>query len=84
MSPSLIIADYQLSNITFSGFCKAIQQLDHLAETSLISLVNPADRPDEKHLRTLGVKAFLHKPIQSDDFLTLINSIQRQHEGAVS
>ncbi|HEX5646089.1 MAG TPA: response regulator [Nitrospira sp.] len=84
MSPSLIIADYQLSNITFSGFCKAIQQLDHLAETSLISLVNPADRPDEKHLRTLGVKAFLHKPIQSDDLLTLIKSIQRQHEGAVS
>lgn len=81
MNPALIIADYQLNNITFSGFCKEIHKLDHLAETSLISLVNPADRPDEKHLRTLGVKAFLSKPIQSDDLLTLIKALQRQPEG---
>ena len=82
MHPALIIADYQLSNITFSGFCKEIHKIDHLAETSLISLVNPADHPDEKHLRTLGVKAFLNKPIQSDDLLTLIKSLQQQHVGA--
>ena len=80
MNPALIIADYQLNNITFSGFCKEIHKLEHLAETSLISLVNPADHPDEKQLRALGVKAFLNKPIQSDDLLTLIKSIQRQQE----
>jgi CheY-like chemotaxis protein len=83
MNPALIIADYQLNNITFSGFCKEIHKLDHLAETSLISLVNPADHPDEKLLRTLGVKAFLNKPIQSDDLLTLIKSMQPQ-EGAAA
>jgi DNA-binding response OmpR family regulator len=82
MNPALIIADYQLNNITFSGFCKEIHKLDHLAETSLISLVNPADHPDEKLLRTLGVKAFLNKPIQSDDLLALIKSLQQQPEGA--
>jgi DNA-binding response OmpR family regulator len=81
MNPALIIADYQLNNITFSGFCKEIHKLDHLAETALISLVNPADHPDEKLLRTLGVKAFLNKPIQSDDLLTLIKSLQHQKEG---
>lgn len=83
MNPALIIADYQLNNITFSGFCKEIHKLAHLAETSLISLVNPADHPDEKLLRTLGVKAFLNKPIQSDDLLTLIKSMQQQ-EGAAA
>ena len=80
MNPALIIADYQLNNITFSGFCKEIHKLDHLAETALISLVNPADHPDEKLLRTLGVKAFLNKPIQSDDLLTIIKSIQQPQE----
>lgn len=80
MHPALIIADYQLNNITFSGFCKEIHKLDHLAETSLISLINPADHPDEKLLRTLGVKAFLSKPVQSDDLLTIIKSIQQQQE----
>lgn len=84
MNPALIIADYQLNNITFSGFCKEIHKLDHLAETSLISLVNPADHPDEKLLRTLGVKAFLNKPIQSDDLLTLIKSMQPQEGTAAA
>ena len=80
-SPALIIADYHLDNMTFSGFCKEIHKLDNLTETYLISLVNPADRPDENHLRTLGVKAFLNKPFQSDDLLDVIKSLQQKHDG---
>jgi CheY-like chemotaxis protein len=75
-APSLIIADYQLDNMTFSGFCKEINKLDALAETALISLVNPADHPDENHLRTLGVKAFLKKPFQTDELLSVLKSLQ--------
>ncbi|WHZ29601.1 MAG: hypothetical protein OJF51_004403 [Nitrospira sp.] len=82
-SPSLIIADYHLDNMTFSGFCKEINKLDNLTETYLISLVNPADRPDENHLRTLGVKAFLKKPFQSEDLLGMIRSLQ-QHQAGIS
>lgn len=82
-SPSLIIADYHLDNMTFSGFCKEINKLDNLTETYLISLVNPADRPDENHLRTLGVKAFLKKPFQSEDLLDMIRSL-RQHQVGTS
>ncbi len=82
ISPALIIADYHLDNMTFSGFCKEIHKLDHLTETYLISLINPADRPDENHLRALGVKAFLNKPFQSDDLLDVIKSLQqKQKEG---
>ncbi len=84
-SPSLIIADYHLDNMTFSGFCKEINKLDNLTETYLISLVNPADCPDENHLRTLGVKAFLKKPFQSEDLLDVLKSLQqRQPEPANS
>jgi CheY-like chemotaxis protein len=77
-SPSLIIADYHLDNMTFSGFCKEINKLDNLAETYLISLVNPADHPDEQHLRALGVKAFLKKPFQSEDLLDVLRSLQQK------
>ena len=82
ISPALIIADYNLDNMTFSGFCKEINKLDNLTETYLISLINPADRPDENHLRTLGVKAFLNKPFQSDDLLDVIKSLQQKQLSA--
>ncbi|UVT20911.1 MAG: response regulator [Nitrospira sp.] len=81
-SPILIIADYHLDNMTFSGFCKEINKLDNLTETFLVSLINPADRPDENHLRTLGVKAFLKKPFQSDDLLEVLKSLQQKPVGA--
>jgi DNA-binding response OmpR family regulator len=80
-SPALIIADYHLDNMTFSGFCKEIHKLDNLMETYLVSLVNPVDRPDENHLRTLGVKAFLNKPFQADDLLDIIKSLQQKQQG---
>jgi CheY-like chemotaxis protein len=80
ISPALIIADYHLDNMTFSGFCKELNKLDNLSETYLISLINPADRPDENHLRTLGVKAFLNKPFQSVDLLDVIKSLQPHQE----
>lgn len=78
ISPALIIADYHLDNITFSGFCKEVNKLENLSETYLISLVNPADRPDESLLKTLGVKAFLNKPFQSEDLLEVIKSLQQK------
>lgn len=76
-TPSLIIADYHLDSMTFSGFCKEINKLDNLTETLLISLINPADHPDENHLRTLGVKAFLKKPFQSDELLEVLKSLEK-------
>jgi len=73
--PYLIIADYHLDNMTFSGFCKEVQKLDTLSETFIISLVGAADRLDESHLRTLGVKAFLKKPFQTEHLLDLIKDL---------
>jgi len=75
--PNLIIADYHLENMTFSGFCKEVHKLDTLSETLIISLVGAADRLDESHLRTLGVKAFLKKPFQTEHLLDLIKDLDR-------
>lgn len=83
-TPSLIIADYHLDNMTFSGFCKEINKSDNLTETLLISLINPADHPDEHHLRTLGVKAFLKKPFQPDDLLEVLKLLEKGSAGSSS
>ncbi|MDP1769541.1 MAG: response regulator [Nitrospirota bacterium] len=78
MSPHLIIADYHLENMTFSGFCKEIYKLDNLAETSIVSLISQSDRIDETHLRSLGVKLFLKKPFQSEDLIEVIKDLETQ------
>ncbi len=85
LTPQLIIADYHLDNITFSGFCKEVNKLDTLSETLIVSLIGAADRLDEQHLRTLGVKAFLKKPFQSEHLLDVIKSLQRNgHQPVVN
>ena len=78
MNPNLIIADYHLENMTFSGFCKEIHKLDNLAETYIVSLTSPSDRVDEDHLRSLGVKAFLNKPFQSESLIDVIKDLETQ------
>jgi len=78
MTPSLIIADYHLENMTFSGFCKEVHKLDNLTETYIVSLTSPSDRVDEAHLRSLGVKAFLNKPFQSESLIDVIKDLEIQ------
>lgn len=75
MGPRLIIADYHLDNMTFSGFCKEVHKQDALSDTYIISLVGAADRLDESHLRSLGVKAFLKKPFHTENLLELIKDL---------
>lgn len=75
LSPALIVADYHLEQMTFSGFCKEVQKLNNLADTYIIALVGATDKLDDSHLRGLGVKAFLKKPFQSEDLLGLIKDL---------
>jgi DNA-binding response OmpR family regulator len=74
-SPALIIADYHLDNMTFSGFCKEIGKQDNLAETMIVSIVDAADRLDESKLRSLGVRSFLKKPFQGEQLLEAIRGV---------
>ena len=80
MSPTLIITDYHLDNMTFSGFCKEVHKLDNLSDTYIIALTGASDKFEESHLKSLGVKAFLKKPFQSENLLDLIKDLD--HAGA--
>ena len=77
LSPILIITDYHLDNMTFSGFCKEVQKSDNLADTFVVALTGATDKLDESHLKSLGVKAFLKKPFQSENLLDLIKNLDR-------
>lgn len=66
LRPELIIADYHLEGIKFTDFCEELDGLESTPNITIISLINLADRPNEEHLRSLGVKVFLKKPIQPD------------------
>lgn len=77
LSPNLIITDYHLDNMTFSGFCKEVHKLDNLTETYIIALTGATDKLDESHLKSLGVKAFLKKPFQSDNLLDIIKELDQ-------
>lgn len=83
-SPALIIADYHLEQMTFSGFCKEVGRQDNLAETLIVSIVDSSDRLDESKLRALGVRAFLKKPFQREQLLETIQSILSKPEGSRS
>jgi DNA-binding response OmpR family regulator len=77
MSPTLIITDYHLDNMTFSGFCKEVHKLDNLGDTYIIALTGATDKFDDSHLKSLGVKAFLKKPFQSEHLLDVIKDLDR-------
>jgi CheY-like chemotaxis protein len=75
MSPTLIITDYHLDNMTFSGFCKEVHKLDNLNDTYIIALTGASDKFEDSHLKSLGVKACLKKPFQSEHLLDLIKDL---------
>lgn len=84
MSPTLIITDYHLDSMTFSGFCKEVHKLDNLADTYIIALTGATDKLENTHLKALGVKAFLKKPFQSEHLLDLIKDLDRANTTKIS
>ncbi len=82
MSPDLIITDYHLDSMTFSGFCKEVYKLDNLSDTYIVALTGATDKLDESHLKSLGVKALLKKPFQSETLLDLLKNLD--HAAATS
>ena len=84
MSPTLIITDYHLDSMTFSGLCKEVHKLDNLADTYIIALTGATDKLENTHLKALGVKAFLKKPFQSEHLLDLIKDLDRTNTTKIS
>src|SRR4029079_15820173 len=57
------------------GFCKEVHKLDNLSDTYIIAVTGATDKFEDSHLKSLGVKAFLKKPLQSEHLLDLIKDL---------
>ncbi len=75
--PTVIIADYHLDSMAFPELCNGFRSNDLCAHTPIIALLSASDRLDEKHLKDLGVKAILKKPLHPDDLLEAIKKVRR-------
>ena len=84
LRPELVIADYHLEGSKFTDFCEELARLNSIPNLSIISLINPADRPNEEQLRSLGVKAFLKKPIHPDHLGETLKKLRSETQPAGS
>lgn len=78
LAPKTVIADFHLDKITFSSFCKELGKLDSGHEPSIVSLVGPSDKVDEKTYRALGVAVFLSKPLEAGNLLETLRTLAAQ------
>ncbi len=82
--PKIIFADYHLEGLTFSTFCEKLNALDLDPTPSLVLLTNSSDRCDENAMRSKGVSAFLHKPLQQEQILEVIHEVQENGQAAAA
>ena len=75
--PHLIVVDYHLEDMAFAAFCERLTIQEGLSRVPIISLVGSSDRLDERHMQSLGVKAVLRKPLQSEDLLEMVRLLHR-------
>jgi len=75
LKPALVIASYRLTGATFISFCERLAGMELTPSPPIVALVSPEDQFDEAELRFLGVKSFVHKPLQSDDLLQAIRPL---------
>lgn len=80
LAPKTVIADFHLDKITFSSFCKELGKVDSGQEPSIVSLVGPSDKVDEKTYRSLGVAVFLSKPLEAGSLLETLRALAAQQK----
>jgi CheY-like chemotaxis protein len=73
--PDLVVVDYHLEDMTFAQFCESLRATERFAGTPIITLLGSSDRPDERQLQGLGVKAVLKKPLQVEDVLAMVQQV---------
>ncbi len=75
LKPALVLADYRLTGATFVSFCERLAGMELAPSPPIVALITPEDQFDEAELRFLGVKSFVHKPLQPDDLLQTIRRL---------
>nr|MBI3612629.1 response regulator [Nitrospirota bacterium] len=75
LKPALVIADHRLTGATLISFCERLAGMELTPSPPIVALISPGDQFDEGELRFLGVKSFVHKPLQPDALLQAIRQL---------
>jgi len=72
-TPSLILADYSLEGLDILSFVRKTRQKERLSNVPIVLLVNSADNYNFSELESVGVQAFIEKPIDSTSLVKEVN-----------
>ncbi|HIE64929.1 MAG: response regulator [Nitrospira sp.] len=72
-TPGLILADYSLEGLDVVSFVRKTRQRERLSNVPIVLLVNSTDHYDLSELESVGVQAFIEKPIDSKSLVEEVN-----------
>lgn len=81
--PDLILADYKMSGLDVFSFVKKAKKREDISGIPIILLVDSAETHDPIYLQSLGVEAFLKKPIDTEKLNERIKSLSLLSEPEV-
>ena len=65
--PDLILADFNLEGMNIFSFVQKIRQKERLAEIPIVLLINSTESYDPAQLQSVGIQAFIKKPIDAKE-----------------
>ena len=75
--PDLILLDLNLPKVSGRDVLKQVKADKNLAAIPLIVLSSSEDANDIKETYELNANSFVTKPVQVEDFITVVNSIEQ-------
>lgn len=81
--PDLILADYKMGGLDLISFLRKAKEKEVIADTPIILLVDSSETYDPVYLQSLGVEAFLKKPIDTQELKERIKSLNLLSEPVV-
>ncbi len=73
--PDLILADYKMEGLDIWTFIKKAKQKPDIASIPIVLLVDSTETHDPVYLQSIGVEAFLKKPIDTQELKERIKSL---------
>ncbi|MFW6225167.1 MAG: response regulator, partial [Bacteroidota bacterium] len=74
--PDLILLDVNMPGMNGIEFLKKIKKIDDFAKIPVIILTVSEHERDILDTYELGVSAYIRKPVQADNFINVISSLQ--------
>lgn len=73
--PDLILADYKMEGLDITSFVSKAKKREDISSIPIVLLVDSGEAHDPAYLQTLGVEAFLKKPIDTQELKTQVKSL---------